>query len=137
MIFIFFAEDRGIIPSDTISKIIEQFKNDYRHESLYSHYKIYFEAINVGNDRLNIHAYNGGLFAKDEILDNLIIDDSVLQEIPSQLTKYDFNSEIDVNILGHIFENSLNDIEELKASINDENFDKTKTKEKRWSLLYP
>ncbi|QKE29966.1 type IIG restriction/modification system [Arcobacter acticola] len=136
MIFIFFAEDRGIIPSDTIDKIIEQFKNDYRHESLYSHYKIYFDAINKGNDRLNISAYNGGLFASDEILDNLIIDDIVLQEIPSQLSKYNFNTEIDVNILGHIFENSLNDIEELKASINDENFDKTKTKRKKDGVFY-
>jgi methylase of polypeptide subunit release factors len=136
MIFIFFAEDRGIIPSDTIDKIIEQFKNDYRHESLYSHYKIYFDAINKGNDRLNISAYNGGLFASDEILDNLIIDDIVLQEIPSQLSKYNFNTDIDVNILGHIFENSLNDIEELKASINDENFDKTKTKRKKDGVFY-
>lgn len=136
MIFIFFAEDRGIIPSDTIDKIIEQFKNDYRHESLYSHYKIYFDAINKGNDRLNISAYNGGLFADDEILDNLIIDDFILQEIPSQLSKYNFNTEIDVNILGHIFENSLNDIEELKASINDENFDKTKTKRKKDGVFY-
>ena len=136
MIFIFFAEDRTIIPTNTIDKIIEQFKNDYRHESLYSHYKIYFDAINKGNDRLNISAYNGGLFADDEILDNLIIDDFILQEIPSQLTKYNFNTEIDVNILGHIFENSLNDIEELKASINDVSFDKTKTKRKKDGVFY-
>jgi len=136
MIFIFFAEDRDIIPTDTIDKIIEQFKNDYRHDPLYEHYKIYFDAINRGNDRLNISAYNGGLFVQDEVLDSLKIDDSVLQEIPSQLTKYDFNTDIDVNILGHIFENSLNDIEELKASINDENFDKTKTKRKKDGVFY-
>jgi len=136
MIFIFFAEDRDFIPADTIDKIIEQFKNDYRHEPLFEHFKIYFDAINKGNDRLDISAYNGGLFAEDDILDNLMISDNVLQEIPSQLTKYNFNTDIDVNILGHIFENSLNDIEELRASINDENFDKTKTKRKKDGVFY-
>ena len=139
MIFIFFAEDRGIIPSDTIDTIIQEQKNIKRHiktYSLYDSFKLYFNAINVGDEDLNISKYNGGLFADDEILDNLIIDDAVLQEIPSQLTKYNFNTDIDVNILGHIFENSLNDIEEIKASINDDDFNKQTTKRKKDGVFY-
>lgn len=31
------------------------------------------------------------------------------------ISKFDFSSDLDVNILGHIFENSIGDIEELKA----------------------
>lgn len=139
MIFIFFAEDRGIIPTETIDKIIDDHRSVKKHlktYALYDSYKVYFNAINVGDEDLNISKYNGGLFADDEVLDKLVIDDEVLQEIPSQLTKYDFNSEVDVNILGHIFENSLNDIEELKASIEDEDFDKKKTKRKKDGVFY-
>ena len=98
MVFVFFAEDRGILPTNTI------------------------QAINKGNSKLNIDEYNGGLFANDELLDALVIDNEVINACPLALSAYDFNSDIDVNILGHIFENSLNDIEEMKAKIDNEDF---------------
>ena len=47
-----------------------------------------------------------------------------------------FNLDIDVNILGHIFENSLNDIEELKARINDDDFDASTSKRKKDGVFY-
>ena len=31
------------------------------------------------------------------------------------MSSFNFSSELDVNILGHIFENSIGEIEELKA----------------------
>ena len=45
-----------------------------------------------------------------------------------KLSDYDFDSEISVNILGHIFEQSLTDLEELQANIDNVDFDKTKSK---------
>lgn len=33
------------------------------------------------------------------------------------ISSFDFSSELDVNILGHIFENSIGDLEELKADV--------------------
>ena len=106
MVFIFFAEDRGILPANTIPSIIERYKDDIEDRPLYHFYKIYFEAINSGNSKLKIPEYNGGLFSKNDILDSLVINDDVLDALPKELSSYDFNSEIDVNILGHIFENS-------------------------------
>ena len=47
------------------------------------------------------------------------------------LSDYDFESEISVNILGHIFEQSLTDLEEIQSNINNVDFDKTKTKRKK------
>jgi hypothetical protein len=47
----------------------------------------------------------------------LKIDDAILFKHTENLSKYDFSSEVDVNILGHIFENSLNELDELKAQI--------------------
>ena len=40
-------------------------------------------------------------FKPDEILDNITIDDFTLQ-YTYKLAEYDFASEVDVNILGHI-----------------------------------
>ena len=136
MVFIFFSEDRGILPTNTIQSIIDHYKDDIEDRHLYHFYKIYFKAINIGNAKLNIAEYNGGLFAEDEVLPNLIIDDDVINECPLALSAYDFNSDVDVNILGHIFENSLNDIEELKAKIDEDDFDVKKSKRKKNGVFY-
>jgi len=136
MVFIFFAEDRGILPPNTISSIIQHYKDDIENRPLYHFYKIYFKAINEGNEKINIPEYNGGLFAEDELLNSLIIDDEVINACPLALSAYDFNTDVDVNILGHIFENSLSDIEEIKANIENQAFDKTKTKRKKDGVFY-
>ena len=136
MVFIFFAEDRGILPANTIDAIVTHYKNDIEERPLWHFYRIYFRAIERGNAKLNIPAYNGGLFAEDPILDNLIIDDEVIEACPLALSAYDFNSEVDVNILGHIFENSLNDIEELKARLHDADFDPTRSRRKKDGVFY-
>ncbi|HHD83390.1 MAG TPA: hypothetical protein ENK93_00800 [Campylobacteraceae bacterium] len=136
MVFIFFAEDRGILPPNTISAIIEHYKNDIENRPLYHFYKIYFKAINEGNPKIKIPAYNGGLFADDEMLNSLVIEDEVINACPLELSAYDFNSDVDVNILGHIFENSLSDIEEMRAEIEGRAFDKRKTKRKKDGVFY-
>uniref|UniRef100_UPI0025DA611B Eco57I restriction-modification methylase domain-containing protein n=1 Tax=Sulfurovum sp. TaxID=1969726 RepID=UPI0025DA611B len=134
--FIFFGEDRGILPPNTIKAIIDHYEGDIEDRELWHFYKIYFNAINKGNKKLNIPEYNGGLFASDEVLDALQIDAEVIDSLPLALSAYDFNTDIDVNILGHIFENSLNDIEELKARINDADFDASKSKRKKDGVFY-
>ncbi len=136
MVFIFFAEDRSILPPNTIQSIIDHYKDDIEDRELWHFYKIYFKAINEGNAKLGIPEYNGGLFAIDELLNHLKIDKHVLDTSPLSLSAYDFNSDIDVNILGHIFENSLNDIEELKARIEDEDFDAKQSKRKKDGVFY-
>ncbi|MCT7481488.1 BREX-1 system adenine-specific DNA-methyltransferase PglX [Aliarcobacter cryaerophilus] len=120
-----------------IKEIREEFINQkFTNYSLYDIYKFYFEAINKGNDKLQIPQYNGGLFATDELLDSLIIDDFILDENVQILSNYDFASEISVNILGHIFEQSLTDLEELQANIENIDFDKTKSKRKKDGVFY-
>ena len=71
MVFIFFAEDRSILPPNTIAAIIEHYKDDIENRELWHFYKIYFKAINIGNKKLNIPEYNGGLFATDDLLNSL------------------------------------------------------------------
>lgn len=68
--------------------------------------------------KYEVFAYNGGLFKPDEVLDNIVISDEPLVEHTRRLSTYDIESEVDVNILGHIFENSLSEIEEVSQQIN-------------------
>ena len=123
LLFIFFAEDCGLLPPNSMVKIIEQWvdlqeKYD-EYFPLYDRIKKYFGYMNTGHQgkQYEIFAYNGGLFKPDEILDNIKISDDVLAEHTRKLSEYDFESDVDVNILGHIFENSLSEIEEVTQQI--------------------
>ncbi len=122
-LFIFFAEDRLLVPPNSISQIIDKWKDDVDFgdaKPLYYTFKKYFHVLNVGRpksgNRAEIYAYNGGLFKPDEVLDNIIIDDEILHEHTLKLSNYDFDTDVDVNILGHIFEHSLGEIAAIAAT---------------------
>jgi type I restriction-modification system DNA methylase subunit len=141
-LFIFFAEDRLLLPPNSISEIVKQWtslKEEHdEYFSLYSRFKKYFGYMNTGykGKKYDIYAYNGGLFEPDEILDNITIDDDILFEHTRQLSNYDFETDVDVNILGHIFEHSLGEIENVQAEIQGEKVDSQKTKRKKDGIFY-
>ncbi|HLF47082.1 MAG TPA: TaqI-like C-terminal specificity domain-containing protein [Chitinophagaceae bacterium] len=120
-LFILFAEDRMLVPANSVRKILQQWqqlKEMDAAQPLYQRFKLYFGYLNNGRqDKEEIFAYNGGLFATDEILDSIIIDDTILYESCFALSNYDFQTEIDVNILGHIFEHSLNELDQLDKGL--------------------
>jgi type I restriction-modification system DNA methylase subunit len=141
MLFLLFGEDRGLLPPNSVRQILEQWvklKDLDEYVPLYSRYKKYFGYLNTGFKGKNhdVFAYNGGLFKDDEILDQVKIDDDILYKHTFLLSQYDFASEVDVNILGHIFENSLNEIDEIKAQLAGEEIDKSKTKRKKDGVFY-
>jgi type I restriction-modification system DNA methylase subunit len=122
LLFIFFAEDCGLLPPNMIMQIVEeweQLKDLDMDVPLYDRIKKHFGYLDTGyqGKKYEIFAYNGGLFKTDEVLDNLKISDDLLAEHTRRLSAYDFESDVDVNILGHIFENSLNEIEEVTQQI--------------------
>lgn len=136
IIFILFAEDRELLRKNTIKEIRERYHNDIVGLSMYEYYKIYFKAINEGNEKLGIMPYNGGLFSENAELDSLVISDERLDLQAQKLSDYDFESDISVNILGHIFEQSLTDLEELSANLSGESIDKSKSKRKKDGVFY-
>jgi type I restriction-modification system DNA methylase subunit len=142
-LFVFFAEDRGLLPPNSTLKILEQWdklKDLDAYAPLYDRYKLYFNYLDTGRKGTDkgaeIFAYNGGLFKPDAILDSLLISDDLLFKHTKDLSHYDFESQVDVNILGHIFENSLNEIESVNAEIEETDFDKQKTKRKKDGVFY-
>ncbi|MBK8562741.1 MAG: N-6 DNA methylase [Saprospiraceae bacterium] len=141
LLFIFFGEDKGLLPPNLIKKTVDDWDrlrelDEYR--PLYDQFKKYFGYINEGTERkeFSIFAYNGGLFEPDEVLDTVKISDPVLYKYTLELSRYDFDEQVDVNILGHIFEHSLNEIEEISAQLDGTAFDKTQTKRKKDGVFY-
>ena len=140
-LFLFFGEDRHLLPPNSVRLILSDWKDLQERDveiPLYDRFKKYFEYLNVGykGKRYDVFAYNGGLFKPDEVLDAISIDDTVLYKHTIKLAEYDFASEVDVNILGHIFENSLNELDEIKAQLEGQEIDKSKTKRKKDGVFY-
>ncbi len=142
-LFIFFAEDRGLLPPNSTVKILDDWNKLKELDAivpLYNRFKLYFDFLDKGRKgtgkKAEIYAYNGGLFKPDTILEAVIIDDELLAKHTRKLSNYDFESQVDVNILGHIFENSLNEIESVNAEIEGGDFDKQKSKRKKDGVFY-
>ena len=162
-IFICFAEDLKLIPSETTADVlitpIEK-KNLFEY-TMWNRLNELFRFMDKGNDIRGIGSFNGGLFKenlknleiRDFIEDLSFYDDcykkwkfeekydemtNLLGEYKDTLnpiyknllviSSFDFESELSVNILGHIFENSIGDIEELK--------DQTKERRKKDGVFY-
>lgn len=139
-IFIFFCEDTaGLLPHNTVENIYKNAKNSFSLSPyrIWEQFRGLFVAIDKGNNNVNppINAYNGGLFAPDEILDKLVIQDEMFEHI-KKLSHYDFESDLNVNILGHIFEQSLSDLEHLKNEIDGIQEDKKNSKRKKDGIFY-
>lgn len=139
LLFIFFAEDGGLLPPNSMVQILnqwQQLKDLDEDIPLYNRIKKYFGYLDKGNPKNGIFAYNGGLFRVDEVLDSLIISDELLYKHTKILSEYDFKSDVDVNILGHIFEHSLSEIEEVTQRIMGVEVDSSKSKRKKDGVFY-
>lgn len=139
-IFIFFCENTaGLLPPDTVKNIYKMGKNSFSMSEcrIWEQYRGLFIAIDKGNTNVNppINAYNGGLFAYDEILDKLIIKDEMFEFI-KDLSSYDFESDLNVNILGHIFEQSLSDLAQIKNELEGIQDNKKNSKRKKDGIFY-
>jgi hypothetical protein len=108
MIFIRFCKEKGALDGDAV---LEALNNKFI-KGKYNRLKALFTAMNEGNTELGISKFNGGLFAEDKDLDSLIVDDEIIDRLVD-FYSHDFGSELDVNILGHIFEQSISDLETL------------------------
>jgi hypothetical protein len=103
--------------------------------NLWEALKLLFTSIDKGNPPY-IHKFNGGLFANDEAFNDIKIEFRLLQKLISFLRLYHFKNDISINILGHIFEQSITDLEALKAGLNDENHNKKVGKRKKDGIFY-
>jgi len=135
ILFIAFAEDKGLLPDKTQEKAFTS-SNPFNPQPAWENFKVLFKAIDKGNPALDIPAYNGGLFAENAEIDNLNIRDELCEGF-KKLGEYDFDSDISVNILGHVFEQSISDLEELKEQAQaNSHFERKKGRRKKEGIFY-
>ena len=111
ILFVAFAQQRGLLPANTLGSVHNS--SGWAVVPKYEHYKTLFRAIDKGLPERSIPPYNGGLFAADELLDSLKVPNAAC-DMFMEFGKYDFGGEVSVNVLGHIFEQSITDLEQLK-----------------------
>lgn len=129
VLFVAFAEDKGLLKPATLKDAYET-KNPYSPQPAWDNFKGLFHAIDSGNKGLNIPGYNGGLFAADAQIDDLVISDEICRRF-AELGEYDYDSDVSVNILGHVFEQSITDIEDIKHSLDPGSLPATEIDSKR------
>lgn len=125
VLFIAFAEDNGLLPDNSLLSAFSH-RDPYNPKPVWQNFCGLFQAIDRGNDELKIPRYNGGLFHPNPVIDALAIPDSICEGF-KRLGEYDFASEISVTVLGHIFEQSIADVEQLQAEARGEAVPEKKT----------
>jgi type I restriction-modification system DNA methylase subunit len=133
VLFIAFAETTALLPEKLIRKAWDQ-KSPFRPNGAWENFVGLFEAVDKGNSALDIPAYNGGLFARNAIIDALGLSNFVCENF-AKLADYDFSSDVPVSVLGHIFEQSVSDIEKMRAEAQGQEQPKT-SKRKRDGVVY-
>jgi hypothetical protein len=134
-LFICFCEDTRLLPAKVLTQALSAKSEGFVQVSRWQQLRGLFAAVDKGHPPMQINAYNGGLFAHDPDLDALSLSDSSLDGIAA-LARYDFETDLNVNILGHIFEQSITDLELIRASIRGEIADKQRSRRKRDGIFY-
>jgi hypothetical protein len=120
ILFIAFAEDRGLLPErNTLNRTaFTQVPGLTRWQA----FQLLFRSIDQGDPLNHIPKYNGKLFKPDPILDDLgfALDSSKWPQVFQMMGEFDYRNEVTVDVLGRIFERSITDIEEIKAKSLDE-----------------
>lgn len=125
VLFIAFAEDTGLLPKNILEQAFES-EDKFNPRPVWDNFKGLFNAIDKGSDGLGVPKYNGGLFAPDPAIDALTLTDDVCERF-KKIGDYDFASEISVTVLGHIFEQSIADVERLQAIARGDEVEDAKT----------
>ncbi len=125
VLFIAFAEDTGLLPGNTLENAFVN-RDPYNPRPVWDNFTGLFRAIDEGNSDLKIPRYNGGLFRQDDMFNEISLPDEICEGFKA-LGEYDFASEVSVTVLGHIFEQSIADVERLQAIARGEEEEPEKT----------
>ena len=118
ILFIAFAQRTSLLP-DWLLEQASKDRNKFLPQPIWKNFLAIFKAVDGGNQHLGVHEYNGGLFAQDPLADTLILPDHLAEDI-AQLGRWDYQQDVPVTVLGHLFEQSITDIEKLKAESRGE-----------------
>jgi hypothetical protein len=116
IIFVAFCEDKNLLPPKSLKEaweVVAPFERVTNPK--WQNFLTLFRSIDEGNERRRIPPYDGILFRKDPDVDDLQLDDDWTDFFKS-VGDYDFAHTINVDVLGHLFEKSINDIEKIRLT---------------------
>ena len=140
ILFIAFAEDTGLLPPNVLDQTYAQ-HNPFAPVPVWQNFLGLFRAIDqgqileVGGVRIEIPAYNGGLFRQSQEIAELQVSNEICEAFRA-IGRYEFKTEVSVEVLGHILEQSIADLEELSAAENDEEFDERLSRRRTEGVYY-
>ena len=129
VLFIAFAQ-RTDLMADKLLETAAKTRNSFAPQPLWQNFLGLFSYVDKGNDKLDIPPYNGGLFAHDPVADKIVLPDHLAEEV-ARLGQWDYRRQVPVTVLGHLFEQSITDIEALKSGVSP-----TVSKKKREGVVY-
>ncbi|HEY8749125.1 MAG TPA: DNA methyltransferase [Tepidisphaeraceae bacterium] len=117
IIFIAFCEDRGLLPGKLLESTWKNVPPLARATNpRWQNFLDTFHAIDKGHANLDLkEGYNGGLFASDPEIDNLDLSDR-WTDVFRTIGDFDFAEDVSVDVLGHIFEKSITELEKLRTT---------------------
>jgi type I restriction-modification system DNA methylase subunit len=115
VLFIAFAEGRDLLPENTLADVIAG-RHTHATQPIWDRLKALFRWIDRGNPDEKIPAYGGGLFRCAEPIDRLEVSDEVCKALGS-LARHDFRNDVSIDVLGHIFEQSIRDLEASRRGV--------------------
>ena len=115
IMFIAFCEDRHLLPEKTIPKAYTVAGFYAVTNPRWQNFKNLFRFIDVGNEVHGIPRYDGGLFAPHAV-DDLELPDEPWTRFFHSISDYDFADEVNLDVLGHLFERSITELEKLKET---------------------
>jgi hypothetical protein len=133
ILFVAFAERTDLLPPRLLERASKA-RNEFRPEPYWTNFLALFHEIDIGNEGRGIWAYNGGLFAPDPVTDAIVLPDLLTEQLVG-LANWDYRSDVPVTVLGHIFEQSITDIERLRAISRGQEPPKV-SKRKQFGVIY-
>jgi hypothetical protein len=116
IIFIAFCEDRDLLPPGIITSAYEKLPPSFSRVTnpRWQNFKALFRYVDEGSPDGEFTGYNGGLFQVSPA-DDLNLEDDWTHFF-NYVAGYDFADEVNLDVLGHLFERSITELEKLKAS---------------------
>ncbi len=117
IVFVAFCEERGLLNSRCIDRAYSNLPPFSKVTNpRWRNFVDLFRGVDKGDfDRLGIErGYNGGLFHAEPEIDDLQLDDQWTHFF-RRVSTYDFRDEVNLEVLGNLFERSVAELERIRA----------------------
>ncbi|NLX21430.1 MAG: N-6 DNA methylase [Phycisphaerae bacterium] len=116
VLFIAFCEGRGVIQPRTIETAVGRASRLAKvRNPVWRSFLELFRAVGCpGRLFRKIDSHHSSLFGTDDLIDGLDLDDVPWTDLFRRLARYDYAREVNVDVLGQLFERSVAELERLR-----------------------